>query len=48
MKHKIKRVLKKLLRPITYLFEDDHAPTHKAWLESIGHINGKCPGGCKH
>lgn len=36
MKRKIKKLLKKLIRPITYLFEDDHAPTYKAWLESIG------------
>ena len=37
MKHKIKRAIAKILRPITYWFEDDHAPTHKAWLASIQH-----------
>lgn len=37
MKHKLKKALKKFLRPILWFFEDDHAPTHKAWLDSIAH-----------
>ena len=37
MKHRIKRALKFIIKPVLYLFEDDHAPTHKAWLASIAH-----------
>lgn len=35
MKHKLKKLFQKLLRPITVIFEDDGAPTHKAYMASI-------------
>lgn len=35
MKSLIKRVVKVVFYPVIYLFEDDHAPTHKAYRESI-------------
>ncbi len=35
MKHRLKRALKLILRPVLYLFEDDHAPSHKAYRDSL-------------
>lgn len=35
MRHKIKRALRKLLGPVLYLFEDDHAPSCKAYRDSL-------------